>query len=309
LTRRGRSLAVAAALTGAIATAGCGFGPGSTSAGTVTLTVTRDYGEQTLASASEDDPSESETVLRMLDRNTDITTRYGGGFVQSIDGLAGGTDGTRRLDWFFYVNGIESPVGSADVHLHGGDRIWWDYRDWTNSMSVPAVVGSFPQPFASAKGTVSINCVGPVAPCRIVANELHKSGVQGAVKTGLGHGGGEPRMLVGPWPKLKSDPTALLLSGAPAQGSGVFAAIGRRRLLELDVQARPVKTLRADAGLVAAVRIGTDAPTWVVTGTDAAGVVDAASQVNTDALRNRYAIAVSGHQATPLPVPGPEATG
>ena len=67
-----------------------------------------------MVEATVEDPDESETVLRMLDREADIETRYGGGFVQSIEGVAGSTEGERRLDWFFYVNGIESPVGSAE---------------------------------------------------------------------------------------------------------------------------------------------------------------------------------------------------
>ena len=144
-------LATAAALACAAAVAGCGFGPGPSSEGTATLTVTRDYGSKTLVDATDDGPAlESETVIRFLDREADITTRYGGGFVQSIDGLAGAERGGRRYDWFFYVNGIESPVGAAEVHVHGGDRIWWDYRDWTGAMRVPAVVGSWPEPFAQA---------------------------------------------------------------------------------------------------------------------------------------------------------------
>ena len=34
-----------------------------------------------------------ETVMRLLQRNFDVSTRYGGGFVQSIDGLSGGSRG------------------------------------------------------------------------------------------------------------------------------------------------------------------------------------------------------------------------
>ena len=59
----------------------------------------------------------------------------------------GSQSGGRSSDWFFYVNGIESPIGSAQFDLSGGDRIWWDYRDWTAAMRVPAVVGSWPEPF------------------------------------------------------------------------------------------------------------------------------------------------------------------
>ena len=61
-----------------------------------------------------------------------------------------GSAGAGDSDWFFYVNGVESPVGSADVQVKGGDRIWWDYRNWTAAMSVPEVVGSWPEPFAQA---------------------------------------------------------------------------------------------------------------------------------------------------------------
>ena len=151
---------------------GCGLGPGPASVGTATLTVTREYGTTSLDAASEDDPSESETVLRFLDRNADITTRYGGGFVQSIDGLAGSASGDRRSDWFFYVNGIESPVGATGVRVHGGDRIWWDYRDWTDAMRVPAVVGSFPQPFLAADRQTQVDCSGARSPCATVAAAL-----------------------------------------------------------------------------------------------------------------------------------------
>ena len=146
--RRGRSVVVAVAL--AATTTGCGLGPGDSSPGTATLTVTRDYGADPVLEASESDPSESETVIRFLDREAEITTRYGGGFVQSIDGTAGGVEGGRSNDWFFFVNGIESPRGSAEVAVRGGDRIWWDYRDWTAAISTPAVVGSWPEPFLQA---------------------------------------------------------------------------------------------------------------------------------------------------------------
>ena len=129
---------------------GCGLGPGESSSGTATLTVTRDYGAEPVLEASESDPAESETVIRFLDREAEITTRYGGGFVQSIDGTSGELDGGRSLDWFFFVNGIESPRGGAEVPIRGGDRIWWDYRDWTAAIRTPAVVGSWPEPFLQA---------------------------------------------------------------------------------------------------------------------------------------------------------------
>src|SRR5258708_494016 len=71
-----------------------------------------------------------------------------GGFVQSIDGSEAEESGDHPLDWFFFVNGVESTIGAADYSLHGGESIWWDYRDWSGAMRVPAVVGSWPQPFS-----------------------------------------------------------------------------------------------------------------------------------------------------------------
>ena len=48
--------------------------------------MTRDYGAEELERARRA-INESDTVLRVLDRSADVETRYGGGFVQSIDGL------------------------------------------------------------------------------------------------------------------------------------------------------------------------------------------------------------------------------
>ena len=293
--------------------AGCGFGAGPTSEGKAILTVTRDYGSVPLVSASEEGPASSETVIRFLDREASITTRYGGGFVQSIDGLAGGEREGRRFDWFFYVNGVESPIGGADVRVHGGDRIWWDYRDWTAAMSVPAVVGQWPQPFAQASGghgapPVRVECAGRRAPCEAVAGRLREAGV-GAGVSGLsadrGSGAAAPRLLVGPWSAIAGDPAASELREGP-QTSGVFADFERLRgrcdLLGLDAQGREVLRLKR-GGLVAAVREGDDPPTWLVTGTGPAGVRAAAGVLDEADLSDRYAIAVdpSGN-AIGLPV-------
>src|SRR5207244_3023714 len=67
----GRGLAAAAALACAAVVAGCGLGPGPSSSGTASLTVTRDYGSKTLEDAEDTDPPESDTVIRLLDREAD----------------------------------------------------------------------------------------------------------------------------------------------------------------------------------------------------------------------------------------------
>jgi Domain of unknown function (DUF4430) len=304
--RRGRGLAAAAALACAAAAAGCGFGPGPSSKGTATLTVTRDYGSNTLVDETETDPRSSETVIRLLDREADVTTRYGGDFVQSIDGIAGAERGGRRYDWFFYVNGIESAVGAAEVQVHGGDRIWWDYRDWTAAMRVPAVVGSWPEPFAQAAGgdrqPVLVDCLAGGGACDTTAHRLAHAGVDASVERGEGassQGTTRLRLLVGPWSQVRDDPAVDELRGGPA-ATGVFATFkgpsdGAYHLIALNSAATPVRDLGPGAGLVAALRNGDQQPTWIVTGSGGPAVRRAASSLDVAGLRDRYAVAAPAH--------------
>ncbi len=295
-----RTLAAAVALC-VTAAAGCGLGPGKDE-GDVNLTVTRDYGDKVLAQKT-DSINESDTVLRVLDRNADITTRYGGGFVQSIDGLAGAQSGGRSSDWFFYVNGIESPIGAAQYDLSGGDRIWWDYRDWTAAMRVPAVVGSWPEPFAHGfhgnHWPTSMNCRAGKQVCAAVSRRLSAAGIR---QTGSPAGAIE--LDVGTWEEIRDDRDAGLLSAGPDR-SGVFAHFvgSRKPLLELlNQQGQPAGSIGKGGGLIAALRPGDGPPTWVVTGTDEKGVSAAANLVG-DALRNHYAVATQpGAGAIGVPV-------
>jgi hypothetical protein len=298
------AVATAAVAIAAVAT-GCGLGPGESSEGEATLTVTHDYGSDPVLDVSEQDPPETETVIRFLDRETEITTRYGGGFVQSIDGLSGELSGGRSFDWFFFVNGIESSRGSADVNVRGGDRIWWDYRDWTDALRTPAVVGSWPEPFAQAstpppeRGEVRVECLGARPPCQRAADRLEAVGADVDVVVGTTAARDAPRLIVGPWARVRADPLVAQLSEPPST-SGVFARFdpdGRSSdLVVLDERAHAARRLGDGAGLVAAMRRGEDPPTWVATGTDAAGVGAAVALLG-DGLADRYAAVADGSGA------------
>jgi hypothetical protein len=85
------------------------------------------------------------TVMQAVDREADIDTRYGGRYVEAIDGLEG--DLGARRDWFWFVNGIEGDRSATDYRLRNGDIAWWDYRSWRERMREPVVVGAFPEPF------------------------------------------------------------------------------------------------------------------------------------------------------------------
>ena len=128
--------------------AGCGFGPGEDT-GDARLWVTRDYGAELLVDEPDLAVNESSNSMRVLDGLVDLETAYGGEYVQSVDGFAGGREGGRSFDWFFSVNGIVAERGSAQFPVAGGDSVWWDYRDWTDAMEVGPVVGAYPAPFST----------------------------------------------------------------------------------------------------------------------------------------------------------------
>ena len=301
---RSRGTAVATALLlAALAAAGCGLGPGS-GVGDVELTVTREFGSVPVLENSVE-ANESDTVMRVLEGSADISTRYGGGYVQSIEGIEEAQRGGHPYDWFFYVDGIESPIGAADYSLKGDERIWWDYRDWSATNHVPAVVGSWPAPFAHGyegrSHPVVVECEGGGAACPPVREALEAAGVSIA----SGSPAGAIRVLVGPWARLRSDPAAALIEAGP-QGSGVFADFERQggefALTGLDTAGKASRDFGPDAGLVAATRRYEAPPVWVVTGGTPAAVRAAADLLDTAELRDHYAVATEAGTETPLPV-------
>jgi hypothetical protein len=83
-------------------------------------------------------------------------------------------------------------------------------------------------------------------------------------------------------------------------------AAGGYDLVPLDAEGREAPQAQAtvSSGLVAAVRLGEEQPTWVVTGTDEAGVNDAIDLIDTESLRERYAVGVDPRGEFALPVTG-----
>ena len=299
----------------ALAAGGCGLGAGESQEGGATLTVTRDFGTRTLGTDSADPIPGGETVMRMLQREFDVETRYGGGFVQQINGVAGGRKGGRPVDWFYYVNGILAEDGAAAHKLSAGDDIWWDHHDWGASADVRAVVGAFPEPFVSGTGgkrlPVRLDCADAAGDaCDEVAERLTDAGVKVGRSAAAGFGGeGLLRIKVGVWTDVRRDPAVRRLEEGP-KASGVYArpSAAGDELALLDAEGETVRTLGPGSGLIAATKLGGEAPTWIVSGTDAIGLAAAAAQLADHALSDNFAIAVEDGRPVALPVlPRPEA--
>ena len=88
----------------------------------------------------------------------------------------------------------------------------------------------------------------------------------------------------------------------PPAASTPSRAPTARSIALLDARGRVVRTLGAGAGLVAATRVGEDQPVWAITGTDDAGVAAAVRAFTARTLRNHFAVAVEPARAG-RPVP------
>jgi uncharacterized protein DUF4430 len=308
-SRRIRAARLAACLGASVAMlalAGCGLGAGPAPSA-IRLVVTTDFGAHTVRRDGALQVRGQETAMSLLMRNYHVRARDDGGFLESVDGLAGGHQRGEPVDWFYFVNGIEATKGAAETTIHAGDHIWWDRHDWSQTDTVPAVVGSFPEPFLNGiegkRLPVRVECARVAAPaCRTVSERLRALGVPAAI-AGIGSGGAPEslRVLVAPWLGVEGNLEDGLEQGPHT--SGVFArfSVNASTLTTLDPNGRAVRTLGAGTGLVAATRNGEDAPIWLVTGTDTQGVELAARAFDRATLENRFAVAVTA--AGPIALP------
>ena len=221
-------LRLAAAALAAALLAGCGGSRG----GHATLWVTRDEGRTVLVDTT---VPAGETALQALDRKTDVATRYGGRFVQSVNGFSGSI--TNHRDWFYFVNGIEAPRGAQEYRLHDGDVLWWDYRDWGRSgENVPVVVGAYPEPFLHGfDGKTWPTDVAYQSPSSRrdalrIARQVHARMVVGPNDAGVG-----------------SDSNRIVIRATPAEDASIYPyGTGAGSQFELDLGAKTAARLARD---------------------------------------------------------------
>ena len=280
--------------------------------------VSRDFGAETLISRRVHVPASS-TVMSLLASNARVERAYGGGFVNSIDGVASGFTGagSQRADWFYFVNGMQSDRGAADYSVSDDDSVWWDFHRWDFAPSVPAVIGQFPHPFVSgragARPTTIEYADGFSALAHSIAARLSAAGatrlrVAPLVPAGVEASGapaadaqasGAPaadahRILVGTWAQL-TGLTSIADAAAHPASSGLFAHFETGRLVTFDVLGSPSTPGEAAGVVLATARA--DQPTsaiWLLSGTEPRDVEAAAALLAGGAprLRGRFGVAV-----------------
>src|SRR3954470_19200682 len=186
----------------ALAAAGCGLQQDPVESGGTQLSVTRDFGTREVLETPNPPQGDGDTIGAVLRRAA---------HVGSIP------------DGALHVNGIAAKGGDA---VHGGDRVWLDRH--RPSTKIPAVIGSFPEPFVHGTNgrrlPSRVECAQVrSAPCRAVVQALRDAGVvAGIAAPGVSTGAETLRILVGRWRALRTDPAAGLLEAGPGD-SGVYA--------------------------------------------------------------------------------------
>jgi uncharacterized protein DUF4430 len=204
---------LAALLCAAIA-AGCGQDASAVPAGptAVSVTITRDFGAATLGRHR---AAPGQSAMDALRRVSDVGTRYGGRFVQTIDGLSGDRSG--RQDWLYFINGIAPDVGATDMTLHPGDAEWWDRRAWGALVQTPVAIGQWPEPFVHGYGgrrhAVSVTGLGCSS---ALASSLRAAGAR------VANGAGAYRLEVKTFTELGDE-----LADWRGKGLTVWPAAGR----------------------------------------------------------------------------------
>jgi hypothetical protein len=178
-------------------------------------------------------------------------------------------------------------------------------------MRIPAVVGSFPEPFLHGsegkRYPIRIDCGQDDAnACGDVSDKLEAAGIAPSTSAiGAPAGKEVVRVVVGKWSEVREDAASKQIEDGPEK-SGVFARFGPAgggayELDLLDSQTRAVRSLGPGSGLVAATRFEDQAPTWVVAGTDSAGLARAVGLLDTRTLASHFALATDGGAPIPLP--------
>jgi hypothetical protein len=276
---------------------GCGLQTAATR-GPATVTVTEDFGSQPVASGAVTPAVGGTPALTLTGRRLQIAEASSGAVGSVVGVAAGGARG-----WFLYLNGVAARPRSR---VYSGERVWWDLH--TSGARPRAVVGSFPEPFVHGLGgkrlPTTVECGRGVAmACQRVQDTLARLDVPVANQL-LGAGSGQASLTVevASWSQLRGQVIATLLAGGPGL-SGVYARFSSRNgaLELLGADAARTAALAAPAGLIAAVAQGDGPPTWLVTGTNTAGVQLAADAFNRARLEHHFALALAGRRALPVP--------
>jgi hypothetical protein len=277
-SRRIRSpLVIPTALLAALLLAGCG--PSDEADEGVSITVTRDFGREQVSTERLPQLEDGATAADLL--------------------REAGAAGAGSL----FVNGVKPAEPPADYELSPGEHLQLD----ESRSRTRAIVGSFPEPFLHGldgrKRPVRVECDDAEADyCKDAKDALGDAGVP-VSGSSIGAPGTEnvTRLVVAKWPAARIVRGGHTLEVGPAQ-SGVYARFTSDALELLDADGEVVRQAAPGTALIAALRPRADELLWLVTSLDDAGLAAGVDALNSNALRNAFAVAVTGAKVRKLPL-------
>jgi hypothetical protein len=282
----------------------------------VRVAVTQDFGAHVISESVLEIPAHT-SAMAALEMAVDVETKYGGGFVNAINGIKSGyTEGRRtKTDWFMYINGIQSDTGALDYELQDGDIEHWDFHNWSLHHFIPAVIGHFPEPFLHGfRGKVSPTLIVYSDPLVDEAGKLEKklSDVGAAFVAG--------RRLEDLTDEEKGSANIILLGTADTEAVtevndlwrrlGFFCYFENGELVVLNSDGVEEARYRGPVGLIQATQnpwnpngIGAgENVLWMVSGTDLSGARMAVEAlIDQDKFQYAYAVLVTQEGLVKVP--------
>lgn len=246
--------------------------------GSIEILVSKDFGQDRLSN-KQINFEEGQTVLDVLNEHHEIETAYGGGFINSIDGLKSGFTNQKnreKIDWFYYVNGILAQVGAGDYEVRTGDSVIWDYHNWDDSTYLSSIIGAYPKNFVQGYNGNKLNM-------NILYTKGYEKEGKKLQKYLDNHGGEDIQVLaiseealkdntlntivIGPWDKLSQyDYIHQLYKNR--EKTGIFFEIDQQ-VTALNYSRKQTKTFEKGAAITSVLKDYGDMSTiWLITGND-----------------------------------------
>lgn len=283
---------------------------------TIVLLVTRDFGNEEILRETVE-LKKYWTVLDALDETVEISSDYGGSFISGINGLESYSEGAsgKRMDWFYYINGICADVGPLDYDLNDGDVIWWDYHEWKSMDATNStVIGSYPEPFVHGyRGETPATTIMSSEENRDMSDKLRQALMEkGAsnievseIDNNVIENRQGPVIVLGEWEELSGFEYINKLNEAYGR-NGSYIHYAGENLELMNKSSEKVRTLKNGAGSILSQGdgLGDENPLWIVSGTDTEGLEKAVKLLteNSDKIDSTYSVAVEENELIRLPV-------
>jgi len=291
--------------------------PPSVQKPTVKIVVTTDFGKEVMLEQTiEVEPDTS--ALEALKGVATVETKYGGNFVDAINGISSqymGANGSKK-DWLWYMNGVSSNIGANDYVLKDNDIEHWDFRDWSYQQFIPAIIGEFPQPFLNGYQ-------GKIKPTTIVYEEWFQDCAQLLVETLSELGVGELSAVIhNQLPKASQEQHNLIVLGRQDnelilelnnlhKKLGFYTYFKSGKLLVLNAKGEVASEYGAGSGLIQATQnpwnpkgVGAgENVVWMISGTDDEGVRKAVQALTSSSADLSYAYAAVVIERSAVKIP------